>query len=808
MQYHNLFDIIRVALPDDVDPDSLYAAYPVTEWQEDPFKTAYRVLKESPRINWEAYLEDNPAIRETETDPCLHFLESGMYEGKKLFSTHPLQNSTEANRPLISIIIAVYNNELFLHKGMESLLCQSLQDIEIIAVDDASTDGSIEILRSYAALDSRLKILQNEINSGIFLTRKKGVLASRGKYLKFMDGDDFLTPDACEISYREISRGYDIVEAGTKIINIAGVDNEIIQLSHNYFNNNKKQEYVGNEILKGYYDENTLAWCLWNKTFVREICVAAYKELPEGYFVGTEDAYAFAAIGRRARKLRKIATPLYCYHYGSGVTTKKNSNAKNALWFKNGDALAALEKYISGYNLPVNFEKVKKNQCAHSLRQWLNAVPPEETHYFYNILKQQYGLPITLQTLCERFPEQFLAIAKKFKSCTEALPAVRQPVAHIGVLAAPVYTFTYLYFLRQLAALLANRNIKVTFFIDRSMIAQLRQYPQSRSFDIIPITFGNSKDQLDDLRFAVESKPIDVMVYTGDITQNTLWSMILLDGYEIPIIIDYRGNFATPFYGLKHGFLPYHSTQAILEAASAVICHSRSTELFLRMHGINACSLPYPLEIAPETRASALSDKNVVIFADPGDANAQLEESLKILKEAKKYYPALGVSIVGLYTSQESRESLRRLAASHNLENNIALISEIADLGQFLVQFDLLLSTAFNSSLNIPLPLANALGIPCLIYPVPEVEEMAHIVPVPPGNIQRAAEEVVRILMESKRRPVLPTPSAWGLMRPVFIDSFLELLNNFQHTSPLNKYGPRDFRQIIRAAAQYTCTKV
>ena len=90
----------------------------------------------------------------------------------------------------ITVIIPVYNVEKYLQKALDSIINQTLKDIEIICVDDCSTDSSFEILQEYGQKDSRIKILQTDANSGPGIARNKALDIAQGEYILFVDPDD------------------------------------------------------------------------------------------------------------------------------------------------------------------------------------------------------------------------------------------------------------------------------------------------------------------------------------------------------------------------------------------------------------------------------------------------------------------------------------------------------------------------------------------------------------------------------------------------------------------------------------------
>lgn len=102
----------------------------------------------------------------------------------------------------VSIIIPVFNTEEFLEEAIRSILSQTLQEIEVIVINDGSTDHSAEVIRRMAALDSRI-ISISQVNKGLSATRNKGVEKAKGEYIYFMDSDDILEENALELCYKK-----------------------------------------------------------------------------------------------------------------------------------------------------------------------------------------------------------------------------------------------------------------------------------------------------------------------------------------------------------------------------------------------------------------------------------------------------------------------------------------------------------------------------------------------------------------------------------------------------------------------------
>ena len=102
------------------------------------------------------------------------------------------------SKPLVSVIIPVYNVKNYLNQCLTSVLAQTYQNLEIILVDDGSTDGSREICDAYAFRDRRIMVLHQD-NAGVSAARNWALDRCQGEYLTFVDADDYIEKDLVEV---------------------------------------------------------------------------------------------------------------------------------------------------------------------------------------------------------------------------------------------------------------------------------------------------------------------------------------------------------------------------------------------------------------------------------------------------------------------------------------------------------------------------------------------------------------------------------------------------------------------------------
>ena len=195
----------------------------------------------------------------------------------------------------ISIIIAVYNIEKYISKCLESVIKQKGNDIEIIIIDDGSTDNSLKICKSYQKKDKRIKIITGK-NKGLNAVRNIGFDNSTGEYIWHIDGDDYIKDNSIEIIRNYIDK-YDII-----YFNYNRIENNII-LKEKY---EKNYDSLGDKYILGIPG-------VWNKIFKREILKD--ERFPNN--CSYNDFYIIPALIYKTDNIIFISDYLYNYVYRS-----------------------------------------------------------------------------------------------------------------------------------------------------------------------------------------------------------------------------------------------------------------------------------------------------------------------------------------------------------------------------------------------------------------------------------------------------------------------------------------------------------
>ena len=226
--------------------------------------------------------------------------------------------------PAISIVVPAYNKEPYIKQCMDSLINQTLKNIEIIVVDDASTDNTLQILRDYEKKDSRVKIIAKEHNCGRHVARKTGVQETSGDYVLFVDADDEIELKACEVLYSYVSsHPADILHFGVSI-HPEGKSDEDFAYSYDQMYAQTNGDQSGDNIIKSSFSSDFPHWMPWNvitALFKGDLIRASFEKTVSTRLTKVEDAYEYFVTASSANTLKDLtAFRALKYHIGRGIS--------------------------------------------------------------------------------------------------------------------------------------------------------------------------------------------------------------------------------------------------------------------------------------------------------------------------------------------------------------------------------------------------------------------------------------------------------------------------------------------------------
>ena len=224
---------------------------------------------------------------------------------------------------MISVIVPIYNVKDYLIPCIESIINQTFTDLEIILVDDGSTDGCSEICDKYQEIDSRILVIHKE-NEGLVSARKAGLKAAHGSYIAYVDGDDWIEPIMYEHMYQELCRqDADIVMCG-RYEDTGKISREVFHgIPEGRYGKEELINYVYPQMIVG---DDFFEWMifpgLWDKLFRRK-CVEMFQYMVDNRITMGEDAACTYPCLLNADSIYIIHQCLYHYRQTTSSMVKK-----------------------------------------------------------------------------------------------------------------------------------------------------------------------------------------------------------------------------------------------------------------------------------------------------------------------------------------------------------------------------------------------------------------------------------------------------------------------------------------------------
>ena len=276
--------------------------------------------------------------------------------------------------PLLSVIIPVYNVEKYLSECLESVINQTYKNLEIICIDDCSTDSSGKILDGFAKKDSRIKAIRQEKNSGPSAARNRGIGEANGEYIMFVDSDDWIDRETCEKTVRKIyEENADVlIFSYTREFQKQSKPKRIFDSETRVFNEKETRELIyrrsvgltGKDLARPEHADSI--GCSCGKIYRTDIIKENGLSFVDISVLGTAEDVLFN-IGYFSFCRSAVYADEYFYHYRRTVSSSVTSSYKKDLIKKRYTLFSLIEKILTEKNESEDFYEVLQNRIALSI---------------------------------------------------------------------------------------------------------------------------------------------------------------------------------------------------------------------------------------------------------------------------------------------------------------------------------------------------------------------------------------------------------------------------------------------------------
>ncbi|MFW2512565.1 glycosyltransferase [Demequina sp. SO4-13] len=663
----------------------------------------------------------------------------------------------------VSIVIPVHNDEEWIATALDSCLRQSLERVEVICVDDASTDGTAEVIERYQARDPRIRLIRMESNVSALQCRRAGVDAAASDYILMLDGDDELAPNAAERSLAKArSSDADLVGFGIDVINpdgrpVGGYQARL-QPVHALLE--------GEGVLQGLFPVGRPAQGqLWRYLFKTAVLREAYGMIPADLILRRVNDLPLTFLAAAlARRYVSIPDHLYRYHFrrgGSGHAVEELSQFEFYLGaIDSVDSIAPAVDSIARQRtdsapLRASFESARLSLVGNVLGYLKNSVT--------GTLRAD-----CLALLHTRVSERDVAMAAAtyFKDGLEVLAAHgtrlavgERTVRSVLLVTATLTTGGVSGVLLSQARYLLDAGVQVTIAARRAG-SDLEGLPAGATF--VEVSGEDLPSRMTAWANICETESIDLVI-DHQVLYSRDWPAYALIAKAIGVpTIGWIHNFALrPVYD-NNALLTFLTTH--LNVLATLVTLSPLDVAFWKLRGVaHSVYLPNPpspmlLESAGiDAPRRAPEGKVELVWVGRLDQHTkQVRQLVDVAAELKRLSVPFHLSVIGPEWAGLTVETFAAEVADRGLSEHVTVVGPLR--GETLIRAidaaDVFVSTSIIEGYQLTLAEAQARGLPVAMYELPWltlVQDNEGMISVPQGDAVALARQIVALSEDSER---------------------------------------------------------
>jgi len=656
----------------------------------------------------------------------------------------------------ISIIIPLHNVQDHLRECLDSVLGQTLRDIEVICIDDHSEDASPEILREFGLRDSRLRIITYAENKTASQARKDGVLAATGEYIMFLDADDSLVAEACERLYASVQRDpVDILHFGTVITTDGSLSPARVEWMREFV-----RPYdgllEGASILEGGFSKERLYnFSLWDKLYSSELCKKAFSRVQDGRFPKAQDKYAYFIISYFARTYRGIPEERYYrYNFGRGVT---GHNLLSFPQFERYCSMGLVADAIRGFldeegaleSHEALYQHVRDRLLHDCVANWSKHLGADDRAPGFDLMLTYWSTAEVIAKIAELHWRDDGHVAR---SLSGSRSIAREPhqVRVVGTYYHRYANGGVQRVMSLLIQLWRDLGYKVVLFTDVPPSADDYDLPDGVERVVLPSYFdidpSGYSARARALESAVDVHGIDVMVYHAWVSRILLWDLLVCRAAGVAFVAHCHSVFSQPIRSARSYFadMPF-----VYRLCDAVIALGEVDSAYWGIFSDNVIGVSNPLTFSlTDLQTSTLEGKNVLWLGRISDEKRPLD-AVRIFAKVLAEEPDARLTMVGSADEKQSMDELNELIDDLGIRDSVVMCGFHRDVLPFYQDASVFLMTSEFEGFPTVLSESQSAGVPCVMYELPYLtltRTGRGFVSVEMGDINAAADALTKLL--------------------------------------------------------------
>ncbi len=679
----------------------------------------------------------------------------------------------------VSIVVPIFNAELHLRECLDSLVNQTLPNIEILCYDDASTDSSGEIAEEFARADRRVIVTTYPENRTSSQARKDGALAARGQYLMFVDADDYLEPTACAALVKRAAQlKVDVLQFGTNVISTSSDTVRIKRLQRQLAP--LKRRLSGTEPFAQCFLAGAYSHTLWNKIYRTSFARRAFEMAPDGRFPKAQDLLAYFLLAWHARSYEGIAESYYNYRFGAGITGAEDvSPERLAVYAEQSRVADAIDTFASAHEsedeaqLGEAARLVRQRLVSDCVTQWFHRMAPETASTGFDILAERWPMPDLTAALHRQLHDQRQGLAVRIDGA-RSIARRQESIPRGGVLGIFYHHLSIGGIQRVLSILIPmylRMGYRVVMFIDREHEGEGFKLPPDVPLVVLPVAGTDYRARAQQIQEVIRAEGIDAFIHCAGSSQILLYDLLVVKAEGIPFILSIHNS---AFSALVDGSRELAIRPPVAKLADIAQVLSEAERAYWSSQGVNAVFLPNPVTTAEVNESELAVEPGMLLWLGRLDLWVKrCLDAVDAMAVVARSEPAARLYMVGEEWHAGTTEKIRARIQRLGLEETVILCGPTTRVEDYYRRADVVVMTSVTECSPMTVVEARAFGVPIAMYTLPHLASLQDgkgFIAVPQGDSASLARAIVSILRNPALRAELSSAGRDGLREQAAVD--------------------------------------
>jgi len=681
----------------------------------------------------------------------------------------------------ISIIIPIFNAELYLRECLDSIINQTYKNLEIILVNDDSTDNSEQIILEYLNLDQRIQYFKNNCNKGTFEARRFAIKNATGEYILFIDADDWISLDTCQILEKHMKKDIDIIQYS--IVKIKSNPNEslykfLYNFEINYHSMNNQR------VFESFFVEyRWVSWMLCGKCIKTSLIQKAVAHVPEDSYITWSEDYLIVFICAYFANSYIGCKKVKYYYREHPASSENNLNFNKDVWIENYKIFFAIyNKFIDENHIYNKYPYIKneENLIYAIMKRFYYKMQRKDQIKYFAELCDYLDEKRVFSVLYNFFP------LKSIIYLTESIPIKLKPSSPIKTVAFMLYRLDQGGIERVTSLLLSlfkGMNYKVVLFCIKDNDIDFY------SFNTVTKIVADEYNPFTTLEDAINTYNIDLIINQDHHSVLRLYILFYAKMKGIRII---QCIHLMPLYFqlLNDENTKYRCDKIYSKLADAILCLSGRDQLYYQDRGIKAIYMPNPLTFNNVDIKCAALDNHNILFVGRLATQKNPKFMIRTLPYIINEIPNTRLIICGDIANEEPelKEELVNLAKELEVFDKIDFVGNVLNIGEFFQNSAVHVMPSRYEGMPMVWGEAKSNGVPT-VYTRMDYLEFAYLegsVVVDQGDIVGFANEVIKLLKDLDYRRLLGKKAKESLINfenEIIISRWQQLLHDYEQGS-------------------------